>query len=880
MIKENDKVKHATLGIGTVDSIKENYAIVTFENEEIKKCPFHELEVIQDIFSELKNADKSDANEVLAKVQSSIIQSINNRWGVFSRSNIELLPHQLWVCNQVLKEWPVRYLVADDVGLGKTIEAGLIIWSLISSKKAKRILILTPAPLIFQWQERLLNMFDLTFDVFNVEQEKSKVNYWKGHSHVIASFPTLAMKNSQRKQNIFESEPWDLVIVDEAHHMNATERQGKTLQYKFFDELEQAGKVISTILFTGTPHRGFDFGFFSLMKLVNPAIFDPKKDYSTQFEKLSNYFIRNNKQNTVDMNGNKLFKPIHQHPKTFSYTDKETHFYDELSNFIEEGKTYALSKSGSIVNSIQLVLTALQKLASSSILAVTSALETRKNNLLAIRNNILKEVDSGYKELYEAINNTSDEESDDESAKIIELFEKNTFQLMNNEISNLTTLIDLGKQITHESRIDKIIEIIETEYPNDNILFFTEYKKTQSLLMTELMKKWGTESVTFINGDESLLNVVMPDGSKKNFSIKRTEASEKFNEGQVKFLISTEAAGEGIDLQKSCHVLIHADIPWNPMKMHQRVGRINRYGQKKDVDVVVLRNPNTIESKIWEKLQMKITNISKTFTAGMSDPEDMMMLVLGIHNNKFYDELYSEGYTAARKGNVSSWFDTKEKTLGGENVVSLISNMVGNAAKFNLNGLPDVPKCDLDDLKNFFERAIKLQGKKLTIQDDRYSFITPQDWFNDYGIMPKYENLIFRRIPKDGESLKNICGVGHIAFNKCLEFADKLTPSVCCIKGETSYFIYKAINQKNYSADRINKDFIILAYNSRTQKIEKIKLDNGLKIINNIKKEKTESYISVVPECIKEFAEKELEMFKFDLPFLELSFVLSGEEYK
>lgn len=880
MIQENDKVKHATLGIGIVDSVKQDYAIVTFENEETRKCPFDELEVLQDIYSELKNANKSNPDEVIAKVQSSIIQTINNKWGVFSRSNIDLLPHQLWVCNQVLKEWPVRYLVADDVGLGKTIEAGLMIWSLIACKKAHRILILTPAPLTFQWQERLINMFDLTFDVFTTEQENSKVNYWKSHSHVIASFPTMAMDNEQRRKQILESEPWDLVIVDEAHHMNATERQGKTLQYKFFEQLEQAGRVISTILFTGTPHRGFDFGFFSLMKLVNPDVFDPKDDYATQFSELSKYFIRNNKQNTVDMDGNKLFKPIHQHPKSFSYTDKESVFYEELSEFIEEGKAYALSKSGTIVNSIQLVLIALQKLASSSIAAVTAALETRKKNLLAIRDNRKKEVDVSYKELYEAINSGAEEELDEETSALVKEFEKickkDTFQLMENEISNLDSLIQLGKEITHESRIDQIIKIVEKEYSNDNVLFFTEYKKTQSLLMSELMKKWGAECVTFINGDETLSEVIMPDDSKRDFSIKRTDAAEKFNKGNVRFLISTEAAGEGIDLQKNCHVLIHADIPWNPMRLHQRVGRINRYGQKYDVDVVTLRNPDTVESRIWTKLEMKIMSITKAFSAGMSDPDDMMMLVLGMQNNKFYDDLYSEGFSAAKKGNVSSWFDSREKTFGGEKAVSLISNMVGNAAKFNLEGLPDVPKCDLKDLVSFFKRAISLQGKRLTINDDRYSFITPSEWFNEYGVKPRYDNLIFGRKPNAGESSKNICGVGHIAFDKCLSFADTLPSATCCIKGTTSYFIYKALNQKNYSGDRINKDLIFLSFDSKNNQVNEIKLDDGLKLINTIEKSETDSFLAEVPSCVKNFAEERIKSFNYDLPMLELIYVLSG----
>ena len=314
------------------------------------------------------------------------------------------------------------------------------------------------------------------------------------------------------------------------------------------------------------------------------------------------------------------------------------------------------------------------------------------------------------------------------------------------------------------------------------------------------------------------------------------------------------------------------------MRLHQRVGRINRYGQKQDVDVITLRNPDTVESQIWTKLELKIMNITKAFSAGMSDPDDMMMLVLGMQKNKFYDDLYSEGFSAARKGNVSSWFDSREKTFGGEQAISLISNMVGNAAKFNLEGLPDVPKCDLKDLKNFFKRAISLQGKRLTINEDKYSFITPMEWFNEYGIKPRYDNLIFRRKPKEGESAKDICGVGHIAFDKCLDFADTLPSSACCIKGNVSYFIYKALNQKNYSGDRINKDLIFLAFDSANNTVSEMKLDDGLKIINTVDKNEAENFVTEVTDSVRNFAEERLKTFNYDLPLLELVYALSGEK--
>ena len=313
MIQNNDKVIHVEFGSGTVLSVLPDSVLVRFEDNSIQQCPFDDIKKIEDIRSNLSSLNFANSESVITKAQAAIIRTMNNKWGVFSRSAIDLLPHQLWVCNQVLKEWPVRYLVADDVGLGKTIEAGLMIWSLKNSGRAKRILILTPAPLTIQWQERMSAQFDLGFDVYTTEQEKSSVNYWENHDQVIVSFPTMQVNTNERQNKILDSDAWDLVIVDEAHHMNAEARTGKTLEYQFFERLEEAGKIISTVLFTGTPHRGFDYGFWSLMRLVAPKDFNPKEKSAEQYSRLSKYFIRNNKQNTVDMNGNKLFHNIIQH---------------------------------------------------------------------------------------------------------------------------------------------------------------------------------------------------------------------------------------------------------------------------------------------------------------------------------------------------------------------------------------------------------------------------------------------------------------------------------------------------------------------------------------------------------------------------------------
>ncbi len=873
MIEVNSKVSHPKHGNGTVLAIlPNNSAVVQFNTPNPEILPLSELQEEADINTAIKDAVNVDTDTVLARAQAALIETINNKWGVFSRSSIDLLPHQLWVCNQVLKEWPVRYLVADDVGLGKTIEAGLIIWGLREARKIQRILILTPAPLTHQWEQRMSEQFDLLFNVYVSANDESAVNYWRKNNMVIVSAPTIQLKHSDRqidRQNkLFEAEPWDLVIVDEAHHMNAENDQGQTLQYQLFEKLQEAGKVISTVFFTGTPHRGNDYGFWMLMKLIAPKEFDPRLPPSEQYKKLGKYFIRNNKANTVDMNGNKLFQQIKPYHDEFRYTPEEAEFYAKMTEFISSGKAYAQTLSAKEISQVQLVLIALQKLASSSICAVKGALLTRKNNLL----NITTEADSdetAASDWFDAMN------SDDDEVPVKQ--RDLTFFLMEDEIKNLDELISLGDKVTHESRIDKIIEIIKERYPKENVLLFTEYKKTQGLLMTELMKNWGEDCVTFINGDGYLPEVTLPNGKTKRFEINRVEAAKLFNEGQKRFLISTEAAGEGIDLQKSCHIIIHADLPWNPMRLHQRVGRLNRYGQTEAVEVVTLRNPDTVETMLWDKLENKIDNIQQAFTAGMDDPEDMMQLVLGMQSSKYYSNVFSEG-SLQKKGNFNSWFDASTQSFGNLDAINTVKNLVGNAAKFNLAGLKDVPKVDLPDLLPFFRRVLKLKGRQLMdTGNDSWGFITPEDWSKDYGSLSRYKGLIFRRKLNPGENPKSICGAGFKMFDKCLEYADKITESACAIAGSKSYFIYKVYDMKTDNNTRINNDYIVVSVNTKDNETKILGLDEAFKEINSLGSGRTDdTYISEVPAQVESLINEKLPEYNYVLPASELQMVLCG----
>ena len=372
---------HKKFGNGTLIQEADSTFILRFPHG-IEECPKSEIEVHLSVEDKLNTTSFDEFDPCILRTQAALIQSINDSWGIFSKSNVDLLPHQLWVCNRVIKKWPFRYLIADDVGLGKTIEAGLILWPLIASGKVNRLLILTPAPLVEQWQERLRKMFDIRLTKYTPNQDTEKSGFWEGRRlFVVASMPALTQVNEklrkERQDRLLGSEKWDLIIVDEAHHMNADERQGKTLGFQLMEKIEEANKVDSCLFFTGTPHRGKNYGFWALMRLVNPDVFSEKKGDTAQYEQLSHYFIRNNKQNVTDMKGEKLFKELRQHPGTFDYTPAEEEFYNKMSEFILEGKAYAVTQDARICQQIILVLITLQKIASSSIYAVKAAFKTR-----------------------------------------------------------------------------------------------------------------------------------------------------------------------------------------------------------------------------------------------------------------------------------------------------------------------------------------------------------------------------------------------------------------------------------------------------------------------------------------------------------------------
>ena len=713
---------------------------------------------------------------MLAKIKSETSEGILSKLS----SGIIPLPHQMHVLNRAVSTNSVRYILADEVGLGKTIEAGLILWPLLSRERIRRLLIICPSSLVEQWQYRLRTMFDIRLVKYTVESDTSKSDFWNSNNAVVASMQTLRADNKNRHKRMLDSEAWDLVIVDEAHHLNADESRGPTLGYQLLHKLETSGKIVSMLFFTGTPHRGKDYGFLALLRLLRSDLFNPKEPMYNQLKNLSSTVIRNNKQNVTDLSGKKLFKPQIVIPKTFRYTEEETNFYELLTEFITSGKTYASSLDQSNQRLVMLVLICMQKLASSSIAAIRRALENRLKNI--------KELDDKLnqrRKRNENLANNHDSEGydeDEQSAQEEKLAGEAILNLLKDEEKWLKLLISAADRVQSETKIELIGEVLEHEYKDRSVLLFTEYKATQSKVINLLIKRYGKESVVFINGDEMLDDLDYGDGVKRTVRITRGEAADRFNEGSARFLVSTEAAGEGIDLQENCHSMIHIDLPWNPMRLHQRVGRLNRYGQKQQVEVITLRNPDTVEARIWDKLNTKIQSIMMAFSSFMDDPEDLYSLILGMTPQSMFTNLFSDT-ASATKDNFSKWFDDKTATFGGEDVIDTVKQIFGNCAKFDYQQAKlDIPRLDLPDLKPFFEAMLIFNRKRSKENDDgSISFKTPDEWRDAIGVQKEYTDIVFERNGDVKRKLDKIFGVGHVVVDKAIKQALNIKDSVCVV---------------------------------------------------------------------------------------------------
>lgn len=780
----NARVRHARFGSGQVVLCEGESVVVRFEHG-IEECLAADLELVEGLAERMSAGDLDPALHVVTRILGECIRSVNDAWGVFSPSRIALLPHQLWVCKRVLESWPTRWLVADDVGLGKTVEAGLILTPLLSAGRVRRLLILAPASLVEQWQARLREMFDIRIANYIPAADTEAADFWNTQDRVIASAHTLRLDRGSRWERLFDAKPWDLVLIDEAHHMNVDEHGHRALSYQLVESLQERGKIQSLVLFTGTPHRGKDTGFLSLLKLLRPDDFDPDQPLEEQVEKLRTVMIRNNKQSVTDMSGEPLFTPVRPTRETYAYSPQEAHFYEQLTQFIVTGKAYAAGLGFQDRRTVILILITMQKLASSSVAAVRRALARRLARLRQAK----AKLDESHEDLVrlQELRAEDDPANLDEISRLEELVAESLrgVDLNPNEIPALEELLAAASEVTDETKIARILSVVDEFFADRSVLFFTEYKATQALLMGALHNRYGDGCVTFINGDGFVEGVLDSSGNISNRTEDRRQAAARFNRGEVRFLVSTEAAGEGVDLQQNCSALIHVDLPWNPMRLHQRVGRLSRYGQTDSVDVVTVRNPETVESRIWDLLDEKLARVNLAFQGAMDDPEDIRQLVIGMASPGLFTKMFADADTTISRQTLDDWFDTETATFGGEDAVNTVRSLVGHVARFDFGEVAgQIPRVDLPDLVPFFKSVLAVRGRRPDQAEDlRLRFRPPEEWKDDFLIaaVARYDLLFAREPqPKEGE---DVAGVGLRVVDRAVRDAVELTGAFGAVRG-------------------------------------------------------------------------------------------------
>lgn len=530
-----------------------------------------------------------------------------------SVARVDPLPHQLEaVYDYFLKLPRIRFLLADDPGAGKTVMAGLLIKELKLRGLIKRILIITPAALSFQWQREMKDKFREDFRVIKGVDMRSQygVNPFQDIDQVVTSVSWVSTQD-YAKQSLLRSD-WDLIIVDEAHKLSAYGNDKTTLAYRLGEDLFP--KSDHLLLMTATPHKGDATNFRKFLELLDKDVYGDIESLKQAMErKEAPFYLRRTKEALVTFpeaetgKPKKLFTKRNVNTIGFQIDSDEADLYNALTRYVEEQSIKAAhdddKRRGRIMG---FTMAMLQRRFASSIYALRRSLQRMKDKRQAILDDPQKYIDEQKrKQLPDNYEDLPDEEQQRIMADLEDFVAFFDPDDLREEIQDLGELINLAEALEArevETKLARLKEEITNrgifEDPKNKLLIFTEHADTLNYLVGKL-REWGL-SVTQISG-----SMKVGDAEERGT---RIFAEREFKES-VQVMVATEAAGEGINLQ-FCWFMINYDMPWNPMRLEQRMGRIHRYGQTKDCLILNFVAENTREGRVMEKLLTKLEEIS------------------------------------------------------------------------------------------------------------------------------------------------------------------------------------------------------------------------------------------------------------------------------
>ena len=544
-------------------------------------------------------------------------------------SSIITLPHQILVLSRAMSDSRVRYLLADEVGLGKTIEAGLILRELKLRGLVKRTLVVTPKSLLTQWVAEMKTRFGEEFRLLipsDFEAYRRLVheeNLWRAYDQVVCSMDSVkpiderrgrspeqvAQHNRERFEDLIAA-GWDLVIVDEAHRLGGSTEQ--IARYKLGRTLADVAPYV--LLLSATPHQGKTDAFHRLISLLDEEAFpDPA---SVSRERVEPYVIRTEKRRAIDAEGKPLFKPRHTRLVPVSWEERhrdQRTLYSAVTEYVRKGYNQAIKEKKHYIGFLMLLM---QRLVTSSTRAIRTTLERRLEVLQAPEHQLTL-----FPELLE------DEWDDLNGQEQVESVLKMRMKALKSEQSEVEFLLEAARSTEGaatdakaEALLDWIYRLQQEEGdPDLKFLIFTEFIPTQEMLRDFLTDRGFT--VVCLNG---------------SMSIEERNAVQEAFANDARMMISTDAGGEGLNLQ-FCHVAINYDIPWNPMRLEQRIGRVDRIGQARTVRALNFVLQDTVEFRVREVLEQKLAIILEEF--GVDKTGDVLD---SAQAERMFDELYAE----------------------------------------------------------------------------------------------------------------------------------------------------------------------------------------------------------------------------------------------
>lgn len=670
-------VAHAEMGDGVVVAVEPGgYARVFFRGHGERQVSVASL-----------SRERSWEELVVSQVRPATAESVTKLWlaleaeqlpllecaATLTSAKVDLLPHQIVLTHRVANATPRRFLVADAVGLGKTIETALILRELASRGELNRALMVVPAGLVENWRRELNDTFNLDFEVFGAEGDVTdrRSNAFAKHDRLIASIDTL--KRPARVRRLLEAPAWDLIVFDEAHHLTAYrfgQKVKKTQNFKLGEALRDHSRDL--LLLSATPHQGDHFRFWMLIRLLDPRLFQNADDMLENRHRLNGVVFRRTQADACDAHGEPLFCRRQVHTQGFHLSDGERQFYDALKEYLSDGYDLA-AQAGNKGRALGFVMTIFQKIAASSFAAVGATLR-RRLLMLTIHEAIVcdenLDTDGRDRAMYDAReliqkmyclpNDAMGRAEADRlladakiqllrklGEKVVDTSDGSEFAAASDEdsaatlvsvalpaergrIKELLDKLPLGNE-TKTNELLRGLADLWAVHPDEKIVIFTTYLGSVDTLQSSISERFPGAGVEILKGGDHGAKVA-------------AERRFKRKDGP-RVLICTAAGREGINLQFA-RVLFNHDLPWNPMDVEQRIGRIHRYGQKHTAQVYNLVSADTIEGQIFLLLEEKLLAIAEAL--GKVDEfgqvaEDLRSQVLGqLSERVSYDKLYQD----------------------------------------------------------------------------------------------------------------------------------------------------------------------------------------------------------------------------------------------